>query len=134
MTTPFKILDLVLLKNDLPKYDLKSGEHGTIVESWAPGVWEVEFVLQDGTTRAMVELRDDQLTPSHSGRKGTWFNPIWHYSMEWPDMPAGFNLVGWGGTGVTQAFSINYLEFDASNPSFLVDDPEKDQEAYGVAA
>ena len=66
MTSPFKMLDVVALTVPVPEHALTEGEEGTIVGEWAPGIWEVEFVEADGSTRALVELRDDQIMPSCS--------------------------------------------------------------------
>lgn len=56
-----KILDTIALAEDLPKYGLKRGDVGTIVEKWAPGVYEVEFSKENGEPYAMVDLRPEQI-------------------------------------------------------------------------
>lgn len=50
---------------DLPDQGLIRGQVGTIVEVWAPGVYEVEFSDDQGRTYAMVVLRDEQLMQLH---------------------------------------------------------------------
>jgi Domain of unknown function (DUF4926) len=58
-------LDVVTLAVDLPEEGLQAGDIGTVVylfESPAPA-YEVEFVDDDGSTRAMVTLTADQLRP-----------------------------------------------------------------------
>ena len=47
---------VVALLEDLPKEGLVRGQVGTVVEEWAPGVFEVEFADRDGKTYAMVAL------------------------------------------------------------------------------
>ena len=59
------ILDVVALTEDLPEDGLRKGQVGTVVESLAPGVFEVEFNDDDGRTYAMRALRADQLLVLH---------------------------------------------------------------------
>jgi len=63
--TDIKILSVVALLQDMPEEGLVRGQVGTVVESWAPGVYEVEFSDDDGRTYAMVALRADQLLRLH---------------------------------------------------------------------
>jgi hypothetical protein len=44
---------------------LVRGQVGTIVESWVPGVYEVEFSDDDGRTYAMVALKAEQVLLLH---------------------------------------------------------------------
>jgi hypothetical protein len=60
-----EILAVVALVEDLPEEGLVRGQVGTVVESWAPGVYEVEFSDGAGKTYAMVALTTDQLMPLH---------------------------------------------------------------------
>ncbi len=53
--------DVVALTEPLPEHDLERGQVGTIVEEWAPGVYEVEFANTDGQTYAMVEVEEGKL-------------------------------------------------------------------------
>ena len=55
------LYDVVALLDDLPGYNLKRGQVGTLVEEWEPGVYEVEFADTDDVTYAMVALHVDQL-------------------------------------------------------------------------
>ena len=41
---------VVALIEDLPEEGLVRGQVGTVVENWAPGVYEVEFSHGDGRT------------------------------------------------------------------------------------
>jgi hypothetical protein len=64
------LLSVVALLEDLPEKGLLRGQVGTIVESLAPGVYEVEFSDDSGRTYASLALRCDQLmllhhAPSH---------------------------------------------------------------------
>jgi hypothetical protein len=52
----FRTLDVVVLKEDQPKYGLKRGDLGTVVEVYSPEVVEVEFVSASGHTQALVTL------------------------------------------------------------------------------
>jgi hypothetical protein len=66
----FEVLSVVALLEDLPKKGLLRGQVGTVVESLAPDVYEVEFSDDSGTTYASLSLRADQLMrlrhePSH---------------------------------------------------------------------
>jgi hypothetical protein len=56
---------VVALLEDLPEAGLVRGQVGTVVESWAPGVYEVEFADDHGKTYAMVALRAEQLMRLH---------------------------------------------------------------------
>jgi Domain of unknown function (DUF4926) len=55
------LLDVVALKEDLPQHNLSAGQVGTIVETLAPDVYEVEFSDDDGQTYAMLPLHRQQL-------------------------------------------------------------------------
>jgi hypothetical protein len=52
-----EMLSVVALLDDLPDEGLVRGQVGTVVESWAPGVYEVEFCDDEGKTYAMVALK-----------------------------------------------------------------------------
>ena len=60
-----KLLDVVALLEDLPTQDLRRGQVGTVVESLATGVFEVEFSDNLGRTYATLALRADQLIVLH---------------------------------------------------------------------
>jgi hypothetical protein len=55
----------VALIEDLPERGLYRGQVGTVVESLAPNVFEVEFNDNDGRTYASLALRVDQLLVLH---------------------------------------------------------------------
>ena len=55
-----KLLDTVALVQDLAERNLRKGQVGTIVESLAPGVFEVEFSDNEGRTYASLALRAEQ--------------------------------------------------------------------------
>lgn len=63
--TKFQLLDVVALKADLPAYHLAAGQVGTLVESLAPDVYEVDFSDDDGQTYAMLPLHTSQLLKLH---------------------------------------------------------------------
>jgi hypothetical protein len=60
-----ELLSVVALLEDLPAEGLVRGQVGTVVESWAPGVYEVEFCDDSGKTYAMVALKADHLIRLH---------------------------------------------------------------------
>ena len=63
--TGIEMLSVVALLEDLPEEGLVRGQVGTVVESWAPGVHEVEFCDDNGRTYAMVALKAEQLMRLH---------------------------------------------------------------------
>jgi len=63
--TGIEIHSVVALVEDLPEEGLVRGQVGTVVESWAPGVFEVEFSDDNGRTYAMVALKAGQLMRLH---------------------------------------------------------------------
>jgi hypothetical protein len=65
MNSSIKLLDVVALTEDIADRGLLRGQVGTVVESLAPGVFEVEFADNDGRTYASLALRADQLMVLH---------------------------------------------------------------------
>ncbi|MCA1717131.1 MAG: DUF4926 domain-containing protein [Actinobacteria bacterium] len=59
------LLDVVALIEDLPERGLYRGQVGTVVESLAPDVFEVEFSDNNGRTYAALALRAVQLMVLH---------------------------------------------------------------------
>lgn len=68
MKDEIKLLDVVALTVNLPEYNLRRGEIGTVVECYPDDAFEVDFVAQDGYTYALVTLRADQLIPLRQKR------------------------------------------------------------------
>jgi Domain of unknown function (DUF4926) len=60
-----EILDVVALIQDEPGKGLRRGQVGTIVETLASGVFEVEFSDLQGRTYASVALPEDHLMILH---------------------------------------------------------------------
>jgi hypothetical protein len=60
-----EMLTVVALLEDLPDHGLVRGQVGTVVENWAPGVYEVEFCDDGGRTYAMVALKANQMMKLH---------------------------------------------------------------------
>ena len=56
---------VVALLEDLPQEGLVRGQVGTVVENWAPGIYEVEFSDDNGRAYAMVALKAEQLMRLH---------------------------------------------------------------------
>jgi len=65
MNHEIRVLDVVALTEDIPDRGLLRGQVGTVVESLGPGVFEVEFVDNDGRTYAMLPLKSSQLLVLH---------------------------------------------------------------------
>ncbi len=62
MTDTIKLLDVVALTTDLPEYNLRRGQVGTVVEILAEGkAFEVEFCDREGRTFESLGLRADQI-------------------------------------------------------------------------
>ena len=60
-----EMLAVVALLEDIPQKGLLRGQVGTVVESLAPGVYEVEFSDDSGQTYASIALRAEQLMRLH---------------------------------------------------------------------
>ncbi len=65
MYNAIHLLDVVALTQDLPERGLFQGQVGTVVESLAPDVFEVEFCDNEGRTYASLALRAEQLLVLH---------------------------------------------------------------------
>ena len=61
MKKTINILDVVALTEDLPERGLYRGQVGTVIESLAPGVFEVEFSDDEGRAYASLALEAGQL-------------------------------------------------------------------------
>ena len=65
MGATVNVLDVVALMKDLPEHSLYRGQVGTVVESLAPDVFEVEFSDNEGRTYASLALKAEQLLVLH---------------------------------------------------------------------
>ena len=65
MKNGIQLLDVVALTEDVPDRGLARGQVGTVVETLAPDVYEVEFSDDDGRTYASLALRADHLLVLH---------------------------------------------------------------------
>ncbi|MDI9431549.1 MAG: DUF4926 domain-containing protein [Planctomycetota bacterium] len=54
----FKVLDTVVLNEDMPDAGLKKGDLGAVVQVYEPDGLEVEFVTAAGRTQALVTLKE----------------------------------------------------------------------------
>jgi hypothetical protein len=61
----FEMLSVVALLENLPGRSLRRGQVGTIVDTLAQGVYEVEFSDDSGRTYASLALHADQLMRLH---------------------------------------------------------------------
>ena len=66
MNGPIELLDVVALEHDLPEHGLVRGQVGTVVESLAAGVFEIEFSDDQGKTYAMLPIAADRLIVLHT--------------------------------------------------------------------
>lgn len=65
-TNSVKLLDVVALTVDLPEYNLRRGQVGTVVEMLAGGTaFEVEFSDRNGRTYESIGLRPNQIMVLH---------------------------------------------------------------------
>ena len=60
-----KILEVVALTNDVPEKHLRRGQVGTVVETLAPGMVEVEFSDLDGNPYTMCAISESSLLVLH---------------------------------------------------------------------
>lgn len=60
-----KILDVVALTEDIAEHGLSRGQVGTLVETLAPGMFEVEFADLDGKTYASLAMPENRLMVLH---------------------------------------------------------------------
>jgi hypothetical protein len=65
MIAEIRVSDVVALTEDIPDRGLLRGQVGTVVESFGPDVFEVEFVDNDGRTYAMLPQKSSQLLVLH---------------------------------------------------------------------
>ena len=65
MKNGIQLLDVVALTEDVPDRGLARGQVGTVVETLAPDVYEVEFSDDNGRTYASLALRADHLLVLH---------------------------------------------------------------------
>ncbi len=65
MGAAVNVLDVVALTEDLPERDPYRGQVGTVVESLAADVFEVEFSDNEGRTYASLALKVEQLLVLH---------------------------------------------------------------------
>ena len=56
-----KLLDTIVLEDDLSEYGLKKGDVGAVVEVCKPDGLEVEFVTGSGKTQALVTLKTTEV-------------------------------------------------------------------------
>lgn len=65
MAERIRLLDVVALTKTLPRKRLRRGQVGTVTETLAPQVFEVEFCDNEGRTYASVALPGKQLMVLH---------------------------------------------------------------------
>jgi hypothetical protein len=65
MNKKIKEFDVAALLRDIPKKGLLTGHVGTVVEILADGVFEVEFIDDNGRTFATSALKNEELLLLH---------------------------------------------------------------------
>jgi hypothetical protein len=65
VSNAIQVLDVVALIGDLPERGLSRGQVGTVVETLAPDVFEVEFCDNEGRTYASLAMPADKLLVLH---------------------------------------------------------------------
>lgn len=65
MKNTIDVLDVVALTEDLPERGLYRGQVGTVVQSLAPGIFEVEFSDDEGRASASLALEASRLLMLH---------------------------------------------------------------------
>jgi hypothetical protein len=68
MPSAISILTTVALLRDVPETGLVRGQVGTVIETLAPGVYEVEFSDDGGRTYASIAIHSDDLMQLHHNR------------------------------------------------------------------
>jgi hypothetical protein len=58
-----QLLDTVVLQRNMPDYGIKTGDIGTVVETYEPDGIEVEFVTGAGKTQALLTLKVEDVRP-----------------------------------------------------------------------
>jgi len=58
-----KLLDCVVLAKDLPEFDLRGGDLGTVVAIYEPDGLEIEFIKASGETQAVLTLTEADVRP-----------------------------------------------------------------------
>ena len=61
MNSEIHTLDVVALTDDIPEHGLRRGQVGTVIESLRSGMFEIEFVDNDGRTYATLPLKSQHL-------------------------------------------------------------------------
>ncbi len=61
MNSEIHTLDVVALTDDIPEHELRRGQVGTVIESLRSGMFEIEFIDNDGRTYATLPLKSQQL-------------------------------------------------------------------------
>ena len=92
--TTLRLLDVVALTELLPEYSLVPGQVGTIVETLAPSVYEVEFSDDDGQTYTMLPLKAEQLIHLHYSAFDNHTSPIETMSNTINQYGRGDNIAG----------------------------------------
>ena len=63
MSAPFRELETVVLRRDIPEVGLRAGDLGTVVQLYSADAVEVEFVTAAGRTQALLTLAAQDLRP-----------------------------------------------------------------------
>ena len=65
MKDEIRLFGVVAVLEDIPDKELARGQVGTVVESLADGVFEIEFSDDEGRTYVTIPIRADRLMVLH---------------------------------------------------------------------
>ncbi|WP_017295021.1 DUF4926 domain-containing protein [Geminocystis herdmanii] len=71
-----ELLDVIELLVDIPKFSLRKGEQGTIIEDYQDGIFEVEFANKKGEATAICSISQDKFIVVWSSKTEQWLTPI----------------------------------------------------------
>ena len=69
-----ELFDIIELLVNLPQYNLKIGEQGTIVEDYSDGYYEIEFSNDEGETIVLCPLSKEQFIVIWKAQTKTWLS------------------------------------------------------------
>ena len=71
-----ELFDVIELLTDIPKFSLRKGEQGAIIDDYQNGVFEVEFTNKKGETTALFSITEDKFTVVWCAKTEQWLTPI----------------------------------------------------------
>jgi hypothetical protein len=71
-----ELLDVIELLVDIPKFSLRKGEQGTIIEDYEDGIYEIEFANKKGEATAICSISEDKFIVVWSSKTEQWLTPV----------------------------------------------------------